>query len=158
MPCLLSRAIWTCPWCCIKAHIFNIYYTHTYFSDHLQLNFPQLKHCGGFQLLRSRGSTRSKVLKIIPCSQDGYTPELLCNKELGVGAAVIYIRPLQKDIDLEVIICLQCSIWFFRVLARKFPARNPHNGNMSEQNPPSFVVKIFDSLLHINVIIVSRLC
>ncbi|XP_023811216.1 uncharacterized protein LOC110014692 isoform X2 [Oryzias latipes] len=73
----------------------------TEFSDHLQLSFPQLKHCGGFQLLRSRGSTRSRVLDVLPCSKDGYTPEFLCNKELGVGAAVIYIRPLQKDIVLE---------------------------------------------------------
>ncbi|MEQ2223427.1 hypothetical protein ILYODFUR_036672 [Ilyodon furcidens] len=71
------------------------------FSDHLQLNFPQLKYCGGFQLLRSRGSTRSKVLEIIPCPQNGYTPEGLCSKELGVGAAVIYIRPLQKYIDMQ---------------------------------------------------------
>uniref|UniRef100_A0A3B3CIG3 Histone H2A/H2B/H3 domain-containing protein n=1 Tax=Oryzias melastigma TaxID=30732 RepID=A0A3B3CIG3_ORYME len=61
-------------------------------------------HCGGFQLLRARGSTRSKSLDIIPCPKDGYTPEFLCNKELGVGAAVIYIRPLQKDINLEVVI------------------------------------------------------
>ncbi|XP_013855930.1 uncharacterized protein LOC106511731, partial [Austrofundulus limnaeus] len=77
------------------------YCSATEFSNHLQLNFPHLKDCGGFQLLRSRGSTRSKVLDVITCPQEGYTPELLCNKELGVGAAVIYIRPLQKDIDLE---------------------------------------------------------
>ncbi|XP_047246070.1 uncharacterized protein LOC124883157 isoform X2 [Girardinichthys multiradiatus] len=67
----------------------------------MELNFPQLKYCGGFQHLRSRGSTRSKVLEIIPCPQNGYTPEGLCSKELGVGAAVIYIRPLQKDIDMQ---------------------------------------------------------
>ncbi|MEQ2300489.1 hypothetical protein AMECASPLE_026013 [Ameca splendens] len=71
------------------------------FSDHLELNFPQLKYCGGFQLLRSRGSTRSKVLEIIPCPPNGYTSEGLSSKELGVGAAVIYIRPLQKDIDMQ---------------------------------------------------------
>lgn len=79
------------------------------FSECLQLNFAQLKDCGGFQLLRTRGSTRSKVLEIIPCPQDGYTPEGLCNKEFGVGAAVIYIRPLQKDIDLKVFIALKCT-------------------------------------------------
>lgn len=55
------------------------------------------------------GLKRSKVLEIIPCPQDGYTPEGLCNKEFGVGAAVIYIRPLQKDIDLKVSIALKCT-------------------------------------------------
>lgn len=122
MPCLLSRAIRTCPWCCIKACIFKMYpqigyntvlffpscryCSATKFSNHLQLNFPQLKNCGGFQLLKSRASTRSKFLDIILCSQDRYTPDLRCNKELGVGAAVIYMRPVQKDIDQEVIIWL----------------------------------------------------
>ncbi|RVE61339.1 hypothetical protein OJAV_G00169860 [Oryzias javanicus] len=54
-----------------------------------------------------RSSARAEVLRLFSpyparaAPRRGYTPEFLCSKELGVGAAVIYIRPLQKDIDLE---------------------------------------------------------
>ncbi|RXN16694.1 hypothetical protein ROHU_008251 [Labeo rohita] len=53
------------------------YCTPQEFSDHLFQHFPMLKDCGGFQLLRSRGSTRSKKLETIPCPDDGYSPEYL---------------------------------------------------------------------------------
>ncbi|XP_057213283.1 uncharacterized protein LOC130568441 isoform X2 [Triplophysa rosa] len=62
-----------------------------------------LKDCGGFQLLRSRGSTRSKKLDTIPCPDDGYSPEYLLSESVMVGQALIYIRPLQKDIDLQTL-------------------------------------------------------
>ena len=74
----------------------------TEFSDTLMIHFPALKDCGGFLLLRSRGSTRSKALEVIPCPQEGYTPVYLSRQELGVGSAILYIRPLQRDIDLQV--------------------------------------------------------
>ncbi|KTF93731.1 hypothetical protein cypCar_00032262 [Cyprinus carpio] len=77
------------------------YCTPQDFSDHLFQHFPILKECGGFQLLRSRGSTRSKILETIPCPDDGYCPEYLLSESVMIGQAVIYIRPLQKDIDVQ---------------------------------------------------------
>lgn len=61
-----------------------------------------LKDCGGFQLLRSRGSTRYKKIETIPCPDEGYAPEYLLSESVMVGQALIYIRPLQKDTDLQV--------------------------------------------------------
>ncbi|RXN33325.1 nuclear apoptosis-inducing factor 1-like protein [Labeo rohita] len=43
----------------------------------ISFSISLLKDCGGFQLLRSRGSTRSKELETIPCPDDGYSPDYL---------------------------------------------------------------------------------
>lgn len=80
--------------------VLDKYCTPQEFSDHLFQHFPMLKDCGGFQLLRSRGSTRSKKLETIPCPDDGYSPEYLLSESVMVGQALIYIQPLQKDLQV----------------------------------------------------------
>lgn len=72
------------------------------FTDYLYKQFPKLKDAGGYELLKARDATRSKSLEIIPCPDEGYSAEYLSNSTLGIGAGMIYIRPLQKDLDLEV--------------------------------------------------------
>ncbi|KAJ8340591.1 hypothetical protein SKAU_G00352240 [Synaphobranchus kaupii] len=52
-----------------------------------------------FFCLSGRGSTRSKILEVIHCPDEGYFPVFL--SDCGVGQAVIYIRPLQKDLTME---------------------------------------------------------
>ncbi|XP_065109922.1 uncharacterized protein [Paramisgurnus dabryanus] len=79
------------------------YCTPQEFSEHLIQHFHCLKECGGFQLLRSKGTTRSKTLETIPCPDGGYSPEYLLSESVMIGQALIYIRPLQKDIDLQVL-------------------------------------------------------
>ncbi|XP_036067559.1 uncharacterized protein LOC112136945 [Oryzias melastigma] len=74
--------------------------TSAEFTATLLTHYPPLKDCGGYQLLRSRGSCRSKMLVLIDCPSDGYTP-LYLFKSANIGQAVIYVRPLQKDIDLK---------------------------------------------------------
>lgn len=63
--------------------------------------FPQLKDTGGFELLRISGTTRSCNLCTIPSPDTGYTVRYLRSPLSGIGQALIYIRPLQKSIDLE---------------------------------------------------------
>ncbi|XP_076730217.1 uncharacterized protein LOC143416174 [Maylandia zebra] len=63
--------------------------------------FPQLKDTGGFELLRISGTTRSRNLCTIPSPDTGYTVRYLRSPLSGIGQALIYIRPLQKSIDLE---------------------------------------------------------
>lgn len=72
------------------------------FTDYLYKQFPKLKDAGGYELLKTRGATRSKSLEIIPCPNEGYSAEYLSNSTLGIGDGMIYIRPLQKDLSLEV--------------------------------------------------------
>ncbi|KAF4110455.1 hypothetical protein G5714_009707 [Onychostoma macrolepis] len=90
------------------------------FSQELMRQFPKLSEAGGFQLLKRQGCTRTKILEPIPCPDEGYTPEYLCSDAVRIGAATIYIRPLQKDLNTEVavrqasgngppVVCLYCS-------------------------------------------------
>ncbi|CAL8350489.1 unnamed protein product [Boreogadus saida] len=76
--------------------------TATEFTAILLLNYPALRDCGGYQLLRARGTTRSKCLIPIDCPREGYTPHYLCSTA-NIGQAILYARPLQRDIDLETI-------------------------------------------------------
>ena len=58
--------------------------------------FPKLRAGGGYELLRaSERNTRS--LDVIPPPPSGYTVAYL---KSVAGQAKIYIRPLQKDLDL----------------------------------------------------------
>ncbi|CAL8255283.1 unnamed protein product [Boreogadus saida] len=45
--------------------------TATEFTAILLLNYPALRDCGGYQLLRARGTTRSKCLIPIDCPREG---------------------------------------------------------------------------------------
>ncbi|XP_042578945.1 uncharacterized protein LOC122137245 [Cyprinus carpio] len=71
------------------------------FSAQLVHHYPKLRDGGGYELLHIVGSTRSKVLEVLPCPKNGYSPMYLLSAEAGLGKATIYIRPLQKDLCLE---------------------------------------------------------
>lgn len=58
-------------------------------------SFPVLSGCGGFELLRC--VSNSKNLEIIKVSE-AQSPSLL--KQM-IGNARVFIRPIQKDIDLD---------------------------------------------------------
>nr|XP_023661160.1 uncharacterized protein LOC111840491 [Paramormyrops kingsleyae] len=74
--------------------------TATEFTNMLLSHYPALHDCGGYQLLRIRGSSRSRTLAVIDCPSNGYTPHYLCTSA-NIGQAIIYVRPLQKDISLQ---------------------------------------------------------
>ena len=60
-------------------------------------NYPKLAEGGGYELLRcSNKGGRELVLIDMPVT--GYTPQYL---KSVVSSAKIYIRPLQKDLDLS---------------------------------------------------------
>ena len=63
----------------------------------LESIFPKMKASGGFELLRS-GSPSSKLSLITPPS-GGYSVAFL-RDAAGLGQALAYIRPLQKDLDM----------------------------------------------------------
>ncbi|KAJ8266105.1 hypothetical protein GJAV_G00125910 [Gymnothorax javanicus] len=71
------------------------------FKATIEDNYPQLKATGGFELLRISGTTRSRNLCSLLCPDTGYTVRYLRSPLTGIGQAMIYIRPLQKSIDLE---------------------------------------------------------
>lgn len=65
--------------------------------DHELLdNFPKLEQGGGYELMRS-SEKGGKHLSVIQMPSEGYTPEYL---KFVVSSAKIYIRPIQKDLDL----------------------------------------------------------
>lgn len=66
------------------------------FHEQLVEKFPKLHDGGGYELLRTVGS--SHELQIIPPPSGGYTT--LYVKSV-VGQAKVYVRPLQKDLSLE---------------------------------------------------------
>lgn len=69
------------------------------FKAKLEEIFPKLKSCGGFELMRS-ASTHKFQLDTIPIPKGGYTSSYLSD-ESGLGQAMCYIRPIQKDIEME---------------------------------------------------------
>ncbi|XP_077091738.1 uncharacterized protein LOC143744240 [Siphateles boraxobius] len=68
------------------------------FKDYILTTYPKLGNCGGFEILKTSGMTRSRNLVVLPSPNTGYTIKTL--KE-NMGHAVIYIRPMQKDIELS---------------------------------------------------------
>ena len=66
--------------------------------------FPKLDGAGGYELLRCLPNSRS-LAKLQP-PQGGHTPESL---KQDVGQARTYIRPLQRDLNLNTIPPLQAS-------------------------------------------------
>ena len=58
-------------------------------------NFPKLKNCGGFELLRC--SSNSKTLEVI-LSKVSRTTKLL---KAIIGSGRIFIRPIQQDLDTD---------------------------------------------------------
>lgn len=58
--------------------------------------YPKLNGCGGFELLRLSRMTRSKKLSLLPCPSTGYTIQFIKDH---IKSVLIYIRPMQKNID-----------------------------------------------------------
>jgi len=61
--------------------------------------FPKLKSGGGYELMRT-SDRGNRTLAVIPCPSSGYTIAYLRSV---AGQAKVYIRPLQKDLDLSPI-------------------------------------------------------
>jgi hypothetical protein len=66
------------------------------FREILMTEFPKLRNCGGFELLRCLPSSRD--LEVIP-SPVCHSPRLLRSR---IGTARIYIRPMQSDLDIDI--------------------------------------------------------
>ena len=64
----------------------------------LEEEFPKLKAGGGFEILRSGGSRA--LVTINPHMVSGYSVRFL-RDESGLGQALAYIRPLQKDLNMS---------------------------------------------------------
>ena len=76
---------------------FDEYCTYQEIYSELTFHFPKLVEAGGFELLRvSEGG--GKVLQEIASPKNGYTVPYLRGV---VHHAVIYIRPMQKNLSLE---------------------------------------------------------
>ncbi|CAB1437079.1 unnamed protein product [Pleuronectes platessa] len=69
------------------------------FREFILTAYPKLRQGGGFELLRIAGTTRSRNLNLIPCPNEGYNVKYL--KDSQIGHAVLFIRPLQRSLDLE---------------------------------------------------------
>lgn len=68
----------------------------------LEEHFPKLKsQNGAFELLRADKGGNSRPLINIHMSNTGYTIKQL--KEVGPGSTVIYVRPIQSDLDMIVV-------------------------------------------------------
>ncbi len=59
--------------------------------------YPKLEEGGGFELLRSGNGLRDLVLITPP--PGGYSVPFL--KDSGIGQSIIYIRPIQTDLNLD---------------------------------------------------------
>ena len=72
--------------------------THDEVCEELVKQFPQLKNAGGFTL--HRGKTGGQGRPLEPLKTNWYGIRDL--KSCGIGSACIYIRPVQKSLDLRV--------------------------------------------------------
>ncbi|XP_034534660.1 uncharacterized protein LOC117809074 [Notolabrus celidotus] len=73
------------------------------FRDFLFEAFPPLRQGGGFELLKISGTIRSRQLVLIPCPNEGYHVRHLKDPQTQIGHATIFIRPLQRTLNLEPI-------------------------------------------------------
>ena len=74
--------------------------------------YPKLAEGGGYELLRCSDKGGRELVAIdMPIA--GYTPQFL---KSVVSSAKIYIRPLQKDLDLSYSEEVVSSIWRFIIL------------------------------------------
>ncbi|XP_030001828.1 uncharacterized protein LOC115427419 isoform X3 [Sphaeramia orbicularis] len=121
-----------------------------YFKQCLFVTFPKLSEAGGFELLRIRGSTRSRELSLISCPNTGYSVKYLKSPQAMIGHAVIYIRPLQRSLNMDqedsessdttgpLIACLSCGVEF------QFDAIKAHSETCNRTvNDPLEAIKLF---------------
>ena len=85
-----------------KRIAFNKNGDHAYFIKKLEEEFPQLQsQQGAIEVLRSTGGGAGiRPITPIPMGSQGY-----CIKDLrsSINSAILYVRPLQTDLNLEVI-------------------------------------------------------
>ena len=75
----------------------------------LIFQYPKLKDGGGFELLRV-GEGGGKRLQVIACPPKGYTVAYL---RAVVHHAIVYIRPLQRDLCVEIDSSQAVSVYNF---------------------------------------------
>lgn len=80
------------------------------FREFLLAAYPKLRQGGGFELLKISGTTRSRELVLIPCPNDGYHVRYLKEPQTQIGHATIFIRPLQRNLNLDPVIFHYCSL------------------------------------------------
>jgi len=68
------------------------------FKQKVEEVFPKLSDCGGWELLRSGITSRTKLDPIVR-PPGGFSSENLSDNSL-LGQAVCFIRPIQKDLSL----------------------------------------------------------
>ena len=69
------------------------------FKQTLEAQFPQLAKCGGYFLLRQGFQSKGELAVIRPPAE-GYNSTYLSDRA-GLGQAIVYARPAQKDIPLS---------------------------------------------------------
>ncbi|MGH0141891.1 UNVERIFIED_CONTAM: hypothetical protein FKN15_051274 [Acipenser sinensis] len=69
------------------------------FNETLCKKFPGLEDAGGFELLKIKGPTASRQLAQIPYPNEGYSANYLSSPDAEVRYAMIYVKPLQRDIS-----------------------------------------------------------
>lgn len=75
-----------------------------YFHDKLLEAFPNILQGGGYELLRTKYRSISKLEILQPKSRSGHNVSDL--KEM-IASAKVYIRPIQRDLSLEPAVQLQ---------------------------------------------------
>ena len=76
----------------------------SYFHDKLLEAFPKILKEGGYELLRAKYRSTSKLEILQPKSRSGHNVSDL--KEM-IASAKVYIRPIQRDLSLEPAVQLQ---------------------------------------------------
>lgn len=79
----------------------------SYFHDKLLATFPKLQDRGGYELLRTQYRSTTKLEILSPRAAAGYN---VFDLKEAVASAKIYVRPLQKDLDLKSLKVKQLSL------------------------------------------------
>ena len=91
--------------------------------DELRFQYPRLADGGGFELLRASDAS-SKDLEVIKAPEGGHTVDYL---KAVIHSAKIYIRPLQKDLDLSPCsVDVSASCMSYNVLSDNTPRSSKH--------------------------------
>lgn len=69
------------------------------FKRKLEEVFPKLCDCGGYDLLRTVVGSKYELTGI-PIPSTGYSSQQLADQS-NLGQALCYVRPMQKDIDMD---------------------------------------------------------
>ena len=91
--------------------------TFTDFRRKLEEEYPKLKEGGGFELMRTGHQGSNTVLTTIIPPPSGYSVPFLRDSS-GLGQALAYIRPLQRDLDRTPVFKVSFSSFFCLVFAR----------------------------------------